>query len=68
MQPKQWLEGLMTTKRTEETKGQGKVRLGVLAEDIGLNHEAGPGRTQYSIKRAIGQLFDRAQRATRRKS
>ena len=60
----------MTTKSTEETKAQGnvKVPVGVVAEDMGLNHEVGPGGAQHSVRRSIGKLFDRVQGASWKRS
>lgn len=59
----------MNTKTTGEPKDTGhyKVPAGVVAGDIGLDHEAGD-QAQHPIKQTMGKLFGRVQRATRKKS
>lgn len=59
----------MTTKSSEETRSQDHVKGtgGSVAQDAGLNHEAGPGRAQLSVTETIRKLFGHIQREPRKR-
>ena len=58
----------MTAKTTNETKREAYLitPLGVVAGDVGLDHEAGD-RAPHSLKRTVARLFGPIRRAGRKK-
>ncbi|MGC9220266.1 MAG: hypothetical protein ACP5H2_02785 [Solirubrobacteraceae bacterium] len=59
----------MTTKITQETKGEAHVRspVGVVARDMGLDHDAGD-LALHPVGRAVGRMLRLVRRAGRKKS